>query len=238
MAANVAGAIDGRDPEFLHQLRVGIRRLRAVLRVFGKITRKARRLERHLQEVVAPLGEARDWDVFVARFGKGKARRRAAHLRSRAALTSAEFRAFFVEAQHWARANARAGEPPLAAYAAGALDRLHRKMRKRARNIDWRDEEGRHDVRIAVRRLRYASDFFSPCFEGARRYIRALADLQDVLGELNDIAVARRIGSARLGAALDRRERALVSELVPAWRGFEKRRRFWADTGKPAAPAR
>jgi len=209
-----------------------------VLRVFGKITRKGKRLERRLREVVAPLGEARDWDVFVARFAKGKARRRAAHLRSRAALTSPEFRAFFVEAQHWARENAGTGEPPLAAYAAAALDRLHRKIRKRARNIDWRDEEGRHDVRIAVRRLRYACDFLSPCFEGARRYIRVLADLQDVLGELNDIAVARRIGGARLEAALDRCERALVSELVPAWRGFEKRRRFWVDTGKPAAPAR
>src|SRR5882672_335458 len=236
MAANVPGAVDGRDPEYLHQLRVGIRRLRAVLRVFRKVTSKSRRLERRLSELVAPLGEARDWDVFVARFDMGKARRRAAQLRCRAALSSPEFAAFSAEARAWARASAYAAEPPLTEFAADALDRLHRKARKRAHRIDWRDEEGRHDVRIAIRRLRYACDFFSPCFEGARRYLRGLADLQDLLGDLNDIAVARRFGASE--AALAKRERQLVSELAPAWRAFEKRRRFWHGTGTPPAAAR
>jgi triphosphatase len=238
MAANVAGAIDGHDPEYLHQLRVGIRRLRAVLRVFRKVTRKSKRLERALHRLVPALGEARDWDVFVARFGRGKARQRLAQARCRLVLESAEFRAFFVAAQRWAHLNAQAGEAPLAAFAAKALDRLHRKTLKQARRIDWRDEKRRHAARIAIRRLRYACDFFSPCFDGARRYLRGLSDLQDLLGDLNDIAVARRIGGARLEAALNPRERALVRELAPAWQAFEKRRRFWADKGRPPAPAR
>jgi triphosphatase len=230
MAANVAGAIDGRDPEYLHQLRVGIRRMRTVLRIF-----KARKLGRSLRKLAEPLGEARDWDVFMARFGKGKARQRATRLRCRRMLESVEFRAFFVEAQRWARSNAQVGAPPLAAFAAKALERLHRTVRKRARHIDWHDEKDRHSVRIAVRRLRYACDFFAACFSDARRYLRGLADLQDVLGELNDIAVARRFDAPK--AALEKRERALISELVPAWRAFEKRRRFWADKGKPPAGA-
>jgi CHAD domain-containing protein len=116
------------------------------------------------------------------------------------------------------------------------LDRLHRKVRKRAHDVDWRDEKDRHAVRIAVRRLRYACDFFSPCFSDGRRYLRGLADLQDLLGELNDIAVARRFDAPK--AALEKRERALISELVPAWRAFEERRRFWVDKGKPQAAAR
>ena len=230
MAANVAGAIEGRDPEYLHQLRVGVRRLRTVLRVF-----KAGPLGRRLRELAEPLGEARDWDVFVAQFGKGKARQRAAHLRCRRVLESIEFRAFFVEAQRWARSNADVGEPPLTAFAGKALERLHRRVRKRAHHIDWHDERDRHSVRIALRRLRYACDFFAPCFSDSRRYLRGLADLQDVLGELNDIAVARRFDAPK--AALDKRERALISELVPAWRAFEKRRRFWADREKPRATA-
>jgi CHAD domain-containing protein len=231
MAANVGGAIDGRDPEYLHQLRVGIRRCRTVLRIF-----KASRLERRLRKLTRALGEARDWDVFVARFNKGRARRRLAHARCREVLSSAEFRAFFVEAQNWARGQSRDVESSLTPFAAKALDRLHRKALKRASRIDWHDAEGRHAVRIAARRLRYACDFFSPCFKDARRYVRGLADLQDLLGELNDIAVARRFkGPER---ALDRRERALISELAPAWKAFAKRRRFWADTEKPAAGAR
>lgn len=228
MAANVSGAMDGRDPEYLHQLRVGIRRLRTLLRVFRKVTSKTRRLERRLSRLVVPLGEARDWDVFVARFGKGKARRRAARLRCREALSSAEFRAFFVEAQHWARDNSRLVEAPLVTFAAKALDRLHRKARKRARRVDWHDEESRHVARIAIRRLRYACDFFSPCFDGARRYLRGLANLQDLLGDLNDIAVARRFG-VRAADDLKGREAALLRQLRPAWRAFEKRPRFWAD---------
>jgi len=231
MAANVGGAIEARDPEYLHQLRVGIRRLRTVLRVF-----KARRLERRLRKRTKALGVARDWDVFVERFGKGKARRRAAQARCREALSSAEFRAFFVETQHWARASSRPDGEPLVAFAIRALDRLHRKVLQRARVVDWRKPKRRHAVRIAVRRLRYGCDFFSPCFRDVRRYLHGLADLQDLLGDLNDIAVARRFGGP--GAALDKRERALIRELAPAWKAFEKRPRFWAGTGTPPASAR
>jgi len=215
-------------------LRVGIRRLRTVLRIF-----KAKQLERRLRKITKPLGEARDWDVFVARFGRGEQERRAAHLRSREVLAGAELRAFFAEAHHWAHLNARAGEAPLRAFAGKALERMHRKALQRSRDIDWRDAKRRHAARIAVRRLRYACDFFSPCFSGSQRYLRGLADLQDLLGELNDIAVARRFG--RSGTALDRSERALLNRLEPAWRAFEKRPRFWArfsvGKGKPRSRA-
>ena len=228
MAANVAGAIEGRDPEYLHQLRVGIRRLRTVLHIF-----KGKRLEKRLRKLTKPLGEARDWDVFVARFGHGKARRRAAQRRCRETLSSAELRAFFADTRNWARERAHADKRPALAAAAKALSRLHRKAMKRARHVDWHDEQGRHAVRIAIRRLRYACDFFSPCFDDSRRYLRGLADLQDLLGELNDIAVARRFGATRL----ERRERALVSELAPAWRAFERRRCFWIGKGTLRARA-
>ena len=225
IAANVPGAIGGHDPEHLHQLRVGIRRLRTVLLVFGD-----KRLGRRLRKLARPLGAARDWDVFVARFGTREVGQRAARSGCRRVLESAEFRDFLVDAR---RFDGRAGAAVLRSFAGTALERLHRKALKRARRVDWHDAERRHALRIAIRRLRYACDFFSPCFEGARRYVRRLADLQDLLGELNDIAVARRLGAAKL----ERRERALISELEPAWRAFEKRRRFWADTGIPRAAA-
>ena len=170
-----------------------------------------------------------DWVVFVARFGRGGPRRRLAHERCRRALESAELRAFLLEAKRFVPAV----DGPLASFAVKALDRLHRKTLKRARGIDWRDEKRRHAVRIAIRRLRYGCDFFSPCFSDARRYLRGLAELQDLLGELNDIAVARRFGAD----GTEKRERDLLSELAPAWLAFERRRRFWADRGKPPAAA-
>ena len=212
ITANVPGAIDGRDPEYLHQLRVGIRRLRTLFRIL-----KARRLDRRLRKLALPLGEARNWDVFVERFGRGRAQQRAAHAKCRRVLRSAEFREFFAQ-----RFETRTGKASFARFADEALERLRRKALQRARKMDWRDEERRHRLRIAVRRLRYASEFFSVHAED-------LARLQDLLGELNDIAVARGFGGPE--HALERRERALISELATAWRS-------WAGRERPRAAAR
>jgi triphosphatase len=232
--ANLAGAIDAGDPEYLHQLRVGVRRLRAVLRIFRKLTTsEARRIDRRLRRLTLPLGEARDWDVFVSRRVAGTRERKAAHSQARSVLRGAEFKALLLATQHWAARQSHAGRDPLTRFAAKALRRLHRKVLARSRDIDWRDEEERHKVRIAVRRLRYAGEFFGDCFpkSGVRRYLRKLARLQDILGELNDIAVEQRLlarleragAQARLAAQAN----ALLRRLMPAWRAFEDRPCFW-----------
>ena len=81
----------------------------------------------------------------------------------------------------------------------------------------------RHALRIRVKRLRYSCEFFAPAFPARRvtPYITALKTLQDILGELNDIAVGRRL----LGVAGD--EAALLRRLAPAWRALERRPVFW-----------
>jgi CHAD domain-containing protein len=149
----------------------------------------------------------------------------------------------WLHAAPWTGRAARA-EGDLGAFAAQALDKLHRKALKQAHGIDWQDAEERHRLRIRIKRLRYGCDFFSSSFAGAaaRPYSRRLAALQDILGDLNDIAVARRLlaeiaprGAPRaaLGAAaytrqaLAARERMLVTSLEQAWATFEKRRPFW-----------
>ena len=223
MAANLAGAAKGRDAEYLHQLRVAIRRLRALLRIFRK-TSGAKRLDRQLRRLATPLGEARDWDVFAESFGRGGRERQAAHARCGEVFPGLD--AYVREARQWASVGA--DRAPLGDFAAKALDRLHRKALKRARGIDWRDAGRRHALRVSVRRLRYGVDFFAACFAAHRKPLRELERLQDLLGDLNDIAVARRLGGAELEAALRKRESALLRKLVPAWRAFEKRPRFWA----------
>lgn len=66
--ANEAAALDGRDPEGIHQLRVAIRRLRSVFSVFGKVipSRELAWLKPEARRIVTGLGPARDWDVFLA----------------------------------------------------------------------------------------------------------------------------------------------------------------------------
>src|SRR5687767_5469390 len=62
---NASGVLRSRDPEYLHQLRVGLRRLRSVLRAFAPLLQGARPLKRALRRLTPLLGRARDADVFV-----------------------------------------------------------------------------------------------------------------------------------------------------------------------------
>ena len=50
----------------------------------------------------------------------------------------------------------------------------------------------RHRLRIALKKLRYATEFFEALYrKSTRPYLAALKDLQDGLGHLNDVAVAQ-----------------------------------------------
>ena len=67
IAANRTGVLRSRDPEYLHQLRVGLRRLRSALRAFEDLLPKkqAKLNARRIRRVMREIGPARDWDVFV-----------------------------------------------------------------------------------------------------------------------------------------------------------------------------
>jgi len=122
--------------------------------------------------------------------------------------------------------------PPFKDVHAQALESFYRKALKHARRIDWHDEKRRHALRIRIRRLRYACEFFAPFFARAQyaAYLKRVKALQDLLGELNDIAVARRLLKDMKTATpgqLQRREARLISALGPAWAAFERSRTFW-----------
>jgi CHAD domain-containing protein len=62
-------AIAARNPEFLHQYRVGLRRLRSAFGLFRPVlaAESAAALVREMRWLGARLGPARDWDVFCER---------------------------------------------------------------------------------------------------------------------------------------------------------------------------
>jgi CHAD domain-containing protein len=220
------------DSEFLHQLRVGLRRLRAALRAFRDVlpSKTTRNLKRALRTLSPKLGAARDWDVLVARLEaqrgspelllKAQARGAAARRAARRAIISRTFASIGPAVRGLQAAESRA---TLAPFAASALHRAHRKLMTQAAGADWTAVEARHALRIRVKRLRYSCEFFAPAFPARRvtPYLTSLKTLQDILGELNDIAVGRRL----LGYAGD--EAALLRRLTPAWRALERRSVFW-----------
>jgi inorganic triphosphatase YgiF len=113
---------------------------------------------------------------------------------------------------------------------------LHKRLRK-VRRLGDRIEElsvpERHEMRIALKRLRYAADFLQSCFprKPAAKYLAALAKLQDVFGELNDAAmadlmVAKLIENGGLGQGLAR-----PGGIVAGWH-MALSVQLWADARK------
>lgn len=68
MHLNHTGAISSNDPEYVHQMRVAIRRLRAAIRIFKPVLPDdfAERVVPRMRELINTLGRARDLDVLTA----------------------------------------------------------------------------------------------------------------------------------------------------------------------------
>ena len=258
IAANASGAaVPGRDPEYLHQLRVGVRRLRSTLRAFRELLRRRRAaaIEQPWRAMMQTLGSARDWDVFHQTLETGDLRRAAGKRRvearqlARALVKSPRFLEARRSTSAWARSRPwrRHADPaePLSRFAGPALERLHEGLCEAADGIDWRDAARRHRLRIRVKRLRYGCDLLATAFpqRGARAFpsLKSLHRLQDILGDMNDIEVqrhllrelARRSDGVPAAAVMitkakiKTREGALAAKLCRAWAAFEARRPFW-----------
>jgi CHAD domain-containing protein len=90
-----------------------------------------------------------------------------------------------------------------------------RKIAKRVRKLEALDPRRRHKLRIAVKKTRYACEFFDVPIvrevgkKRARKFDRSLKDLQGRLGKLNDIAVHARLAS-ELGRSSKATQRAFA----------------------------
>ncbi|MGH8687892.1 MAG: CHAD domain-containing protein [Burkholderiales bacterium] len=232
MLANAPGALRGANAEYLHQMRVGMRRLRAAMFVFEGTLQAAdaRALRLALRRLARVAGAARDWDVFTRRLPP--ALRLAAQRHRRSA--QAGLRAVLREPLPWVPPRGLPLPPiPLAQFARAALERADRRARRRGERIDWVRPRRRHALRIQLRRLRYAGEFLCGAFptQDAAPLILSLKHLQDLLGELNDLQVARRLRK-ELDARPPReglRKAGLIKQLPAAWRAFLAAPRFWLD---------
>lgn len=247
---NLDGVAQASDPEYLHQLRVGMRRLRAAWRSFEDLEpRNAfRGPAAEAKELMPVLGRARDWDVFCLGLRRNGLSRQASAARARASaeaqalVRSARMQRFLLGVLRWMhvapwRRDGRAARSAQT-YAARVLPRLERRLRRCGDKIDWEDASQRHRLRIRVKRLRYACEPFASLYHGrtTTRYLRGLEALQDILGALNDIAVGRRLlgglkirrgEGARVLWSYAARERHLIARLERAWRAWRKAKSPW-----------
>lgn len=84
-------------------------------------------------------------------------------------------------------------ELPFADLAGRRIARWHKQIVADRKGFDALDEAAIHDLRKRIKRQRYAVEFFAPVLRRRQvgRYLKALAGVQERMGELNDLFVAR-----------------------------------------------
>jgi CHAD domain-containing protein len=218
---NKPAALAG-DAEGIHQMRVAVRRWRATLSAMAPFLPPGprRSASNQLRWVADALGEARNLDVFASavlaparaalpaasefeRLAIAIDRRRwTAHAEARAAIKSARYGASvraladWLEGCKWrAGDDAEALRRPIGELAPILLTRRYRQAKKLGKSFAKQSEEERHQLRIALKKLRYTAELLSDLYQPATTaaFIRRLKQLQDDLGDLNDVRVARDI---------------------------------------------
>jgi triphosphatase len=181
--------------------------------------------------------------------------RRMAYVRAAGAVESERFRRLLLDLLVWietgpwsvAEKTAVRRERPIRRFAADELSGRRRKIARRGGRLRELDPAARHKLRIEAKKLRYAADAFAGLFERpkrARAFIEALKEVQDALGDLNDIAVGERLAheaaaspgraetdsafvAGRITGAQHARIAPLTDRAEAAIAAFEHAKPFW-----------
>jgi CHAD domain-containing protein len=229
--ANEAVSLSGVDSEGAHEMRVALRRMRAALADFRALIPAAQLawLKRDTKWLLTSLAMARDWDVFLSELlapieaarpgdaGLAKLRiaaeteREKGYARARRAIQSPRYSAFLARMRQWLsdkswrqRGNGtrKSLDEPAAKLAGRLLTKRHKAVLKLGRDFKKLSPPERHELRIALKKLRYTAEFFRSLYQKKREkaYFHVLAQLQNSLGHMNDIVVADHLVE-RLSAA-------------------------------------
>jgi CHAD domain-containing protein len=130
-----------------------------------------------------------------------------------AAMRSQRFRTLLLDTARWIAdgewtrtpLTAERAASPIGDFARRALHKRRSAVKKRAKSLNWDDPISRHKLRIEIKKVRYASEFFVGVVHGPRgrrdRFIDALERLQDKLGRLNDIRVGGEVARSAVNGS-------------------------------------
>jgi triphosphatase len=225
-----------QNPAALHQMRVGLRRLRAAFSLFGKellTDSESKLIKDDLRWAGQAMGQARDLDVLLERIGSSKTEYDKSQIGKveksrgeayRALLETLESRRFMdvlLKTAAWIEAGAWTNAPELQQarerrardFAKDELSRRFKGIRRNGKRLRKRSEDERHELRIRIKKLRYGAEFFASLFPSgkASRRRKTMADilekLQEKLGELHDLAVGNALVPSLVETSPKRAER-------------------------------
>jgi triphosphatase len=251
-----------QDPDALHQMRVGLRRLRAAISLFRTqllTDPESAEIRNHLRWAGQSLGAARDLDVFIERLRSMddaaaepsqieeiERRRTEAYKGLLETLESRRFMdvmlqtAAWIEAGTWVASDQKgqksARRRSARDFAEDELSRRFKRIRKLAKHLRDVGDEERHELRIRIKKLRYGTEFFASLFTSdkakkrRKRFSSFLGELQEYLGDLNDLAVGGSLAMYLPEVSpkrLDRQRKKLLDKTEAAFRMLSKADPFW-----------
>ena len=270
MRSNERCVLLDAHPGGVHQMRVGARRLRSAVSLFRTALpkRRAKRVQKGLRWFANELADARTWDVLrnetlaplrermpedealVQLAHAAQTARNHGYARAHDAVESPRYTRLLLDLGSWLEDDewesdhdGGALRRPVAKLAAETLDERYR-MAKKAEH-GWRRMEPNelHELRIEIKKLRYAAQFFGSLYPDrhAAEFASAAGQLQDILGHVQDVADTPVVLVALPGAdtpALTRAigivagwqaaaEQAARASLPLAWQRFMELDRFW-----------
>lgn len=273
LSANERTLRGTQAPEAIHQSRVALRRLRSAMSIFKGTTADAghalvkaelewlagelddaRNLDVFARETFLPLAEATPAESGMAAFGELILEAKSgAYERAIRAAESDRCRLLLLDTARWIEAGEWAvSEEPLfrerremavGKLARAALNARLKAVSKRGEALEGSDPIARHKLRIRVKKLRYAAEFFSALYpkKAQGKFIETLRGLQDALGGLNDIVVGHAIAAEltrqapppavfAAGVVSGRqaaREKALLKDAKKAYARLMEAERYW-----------
>ena len=225
LRANEAAVLAIEDDEAIHQFRVALRRLRAIVSAYRDLVDDDvhAMISIDLRWLQRQFGPARDLDVLIAETLKPiqnrlraqaafdllietaeRARmeaRRTAHL----AIENPRYVVMLIQlyrhlhSGEWRRASARARlGAPIADFARPLLQSRHKRMMRLGARYQVLPEPELHRLRILAKKMRYGAEAFHSLYKPkpVKKYVSSLAAIQDSLGSLNDAFVGRQLLNA------------------------------------------
>lgn len=238
LQANVPGAVKKTDDEYLHQVRIALRRLRVVLSMAAKhrADTELESLRALIGELGTALGRSREWDVFVTQtlpdvqkhMGSGavlknivrqsEKLRQHHHQIVHTALQTGDFQRLLLRFGAWMNADYWRGTDTTSGLRHFAEKILHKRSQKVLQYGGQLQRDANagqlHELRIACKNLRYSAEMFGSLYsqDKTERYLELLGKLQDTLGMLNDHTVA-----LRLLKEMDQAPESGTIELIRTW---------------------
>lgn len=239
--ARIVQFLESDDPEGAHKARVALRRLTTTLDAFRPVLRRRECAAQRARAkaIFRALGKVRDADVYLDLRGaaapqKVHAATRALRQKVRARLRKDKVVGFtpalLARVLDGSIFRVRPGGlaarlRPVGDTAAAALAAQRAVCLSFGDDLHGLSDEDRHDLRKALKGLRYTAEFFAPVWDApdwpARRNV--LRDMQDELGHLNDLVAAR----GRDGGGDRTAEKAALERAGKAWAALRAMPPWW-----------